>query len=144
VLQGAAVMGYALWAGGWEVDPGRAAAFLLLFLCGAAMAYSFLVMLTATSVWLVRNQSLMEMWWLFTTLMRYPREIYQGTWGAPFGWFFTFVIPVIVVVNVPAASMVRVLEPWSVLGVSAAAGVLTWTSRRFFRYALQRYRSASS
>ncbi|MFO0841507.1 MAG: ABC-2 family transporter protein [Gemmataceae bacterium] len=69
VLQGAGVMAYALWARGWEFDAGQVAAFILLFLCGAAMAYSFLLMLSATSVWLVRNQSLMEMWWLFSTLM---------------------------------------------------------------------------
>ena len=37
---------------------------------GVAMAYGFLLMLTAASVWFMRNQSLMEMWWLFTTLMR--------------------------------------------------------------------------
>ena len=60
-------------------------------------------MLTSTSVWLVRNQSLMEMWWLFTSLMRYPREIFAGPWAAPLGWFFTFVLPVLLVVNVPAA-----------------------------------------
>ena len=29
-----------------------------MFACGVAMAYSFLLMLTSTSVWLVRNQSL--------------------------------------------------------------------------------------
>ena len=59
-------------------------------------------MLTSTSVWMVRNQSLYEMWWLFTSLMRYPREIFSRTWARPIGWFFTFVVPVMVVANVPA------------------------------------------
>ena len=41
----------------------------------------FLLMLSSTAVWMVRNQSLYELWWLFTSLMRYPREIYRGpTW----------------------------------------------------------------
>jgi ABC-2 type transport system permease protein len=145
VLQGAAVMGYALWAGGWPVDPGRAAAFLLLFFCGAAMAYSFLVMLTSTSVWLVRNQSLMEMWWLFSTLMRYPREIFATTsWALPVGWFFTFVVPVMLVVNVPAATMVRTLEPGFVAWMAVSAAALVVLSRLVFRRALSSYRSASS
>ena len=41
--------------------------FLILFVCGTALAYSFLLLLTSTSVWFMRNQSLMEMWWLLTT-----------------------------------------------------------------------------
>src|SRR5919204_6078165 len=89
VLQGAGVMVYALASMGWRFDAGQLLAFLALFLCGVAMTYSFLLMLASTSVWLVRNQNLLEMWWLFTTLMRYPREIFRGTWASPLGWFFT-------------------------------------------------------
>ena len=67
--------------------------------CGVAMAYSLLLMLCSLSVWMVRNQSLMEMWWLFSTLMRYPREIFSTTsWALPLGWFFTFVVPVMLLI----------------------------------------------
>src|SRR5262249_25644413 len=62
ILQGGGVMAYALWAMDWQFDAGRLAAFVVLFFCGAAMAYSFLLMLCSLSVWMVRNQSLMEMW----------------------------------------------------------------------------------
>ena len=44
---------------------------------------------------MVRNQSLYEMWWLFTSLMRYPKEIFRGPLGQPIGRFFTYVIPVL-------------------------------------------------
>src|SRR5437763_276489 len=79
----------------------------VLFCCGPALAYSFLLLLTSSSVWLMRNQSLMEMWWLVTTLMRYPREIYKGKWGEPIGRVFWFVIPLMLVTNVPARVAVR-------------------------------------
>ena len=81
VLLGFAVMGYALWAGAWEFDVMQIGAFTLLFISGIALAYGFLVMLMSASVWLMRNQSLYEMWWLFSTLMRYPREIFNGPWA---------------------------------------------------------------
>ena len=97
-----------------------------------------------SSVWLVRNQSLMEMWWLFTSLMRYPRRSSRGTWAEPSGWFFTFVVPILLVVNVPANAMVRVLEPEMIAFTLAATAVLVWASRRFFQHALRSYRSASS
>jgi ABC-2 type transport system permease protein len=144
LLQGAGIMTYALLDMGWSFDPGRVLLFALLFGCGCAMAYSFLLMLSALSVWLVRNQNLLEMWWLFTTLMRYPREIFLGGWATPFGWFFTFVVPILLVVSVPADTMVRALDPRFVAWMAVASVGLLWLSRRFFRRALRAYRSASS
>jgi ABC-2 type transport system permease protein len=145
VLLGVGVMGFALHDLNWQFDLVQALGFVVMFLCGVAMAYSFLMLLTSTSVWMVRNQNLMELWWLFTTLMRYPREIYQGRWGLPFGMFFTYVVPVVLIVNVPARVIVKPLEDRYLLGLMVvASGVLLWASRRFFRYALQSYRSASS
>jgi ABC-2 type transport system permease protein len=93
---------------------------------------------------MVRNQSLMEMWWLFTTLMRYPREIFNVTWASPVGWFFTFIVPVLLVVNVPANVMVRALDWRFVAFMMLSAAVLLLLSRGFFRHALRSYRSASS
>jgi ABC-2 type transport system permease protein len=127
------------------VEAGHVVLFLVMFACGAAMAYGFLLLLMSMSVWFMRNQSLFEMWWLFTTLMRYPREIFlkQG-WAQPAGFFFSFVVPIMLVTNVPANIMVRVIQPWFVAYAVAATVLVLWGSRRFFRYALRRYRSASS
>jgi ABC-2 type transport system permease protein len=144
VLLGMSVMGYAFWAGGWPFEPLQAVLFCILFVSGAVLAYDFLLLLTSASVWLMRNQSLFEMWWLFTTLMRYPREIFAGSWAYPAGWFFFFVVPIMLVTNVPARVMVRTLDPWLACYAIGAAVGLAWLSRRVFRAALQRYRSASS
>jgi ABC-2 type transport system permease protein len=144
LLMGAGVMSISLAKMGWSFDPLRVAAFLTTFACGVVISYSLMLLLTALSVWMVRNQSLMEMWWLLTSLARYPKEIYTGTWGAPLGRFFTFVLPILLVVNVPAASMVRLLDPGMVAFTVIATVVLAWLSRRFFYRALRSYRSASS
>jgi ABC-2 type transport system permease protein len=144
VVAGLALMGVALWHLGEPVAPMRVAAFVLVFLCGIAISYSFLLMLTSTSVWLVRNQSLYEMWWLFSSLMRYPRQIFGAGWARPFGWFFTYIFPAMLVVNVPAETMVQVFQPWFVGFTVAATVVLLVVSRWLFRLALRSYRSASS
>ena len=103
-------MGMALVQKGWAFDPAQVAWFLVLFTCGTAIAYSFLLLLTSASMWFMRNQSLFEMWWLFTSLMRYPKEIFSRSWAWPLGFFFTFIVPVLLVVNVPARTMVRVFD----------------------------------
>src|SRR5262245_58471081 len=128
----------------WRFEPLRIGAFLVMFVCGIALSYSFLLLLMSTSFWLVRNQSLYELWWLFTSLMRYPRQIWQGRLAAPAGFFFTFIIPAMVVVSVPASAMVKVLEPWLMAFTAGVTILLVYISRRFFRFALRRYRSASS
>jgi ABC-2 type transport system permease protein len=143
LLMGAGVMGYALLEMGRPLQFERILAFLAMFACGVAISYSFMVFLTAGSIWFVRNQSLFEMWWLFTSLARYPREIYSGVWTT-FGWIFTYLVPILLVINVPANTMVKVFDPWVMVFTVAATAVLLFASRRFFQYALRRYRSASS
>lgn len=144
ILMGGGLMVTSLVQKGWHFDPVRVGTFFVTFACGAVIAYSFMLLLTSLSVWMVRNQSLMEMWWLFSSLARYPREIFAGPWAEQLGNFFTFVIPILLVSNVPANVMVRVLEPGMVALTIGSSVLLLWLSRRFFQHALRSYRSASS
>jgi ABC-2 type transport system permease protein len=144
ILMGAIIMGVALHGLELGFDPWRLCAFLVLFACGIAITYSCLVLLTAAAVWFKRNQSLYEVWWLFSSLMRYPREIFSGPWASPMGFFFTFIVPILLVVNVPANVLVRVFEPALIAFTLVVSLLLLIASRWFFRYALRRYRSASS
>jgi ABC-2 type transport system permease protein len=144
IFLGVVLMGLALWRLHWAFDAVRLILFLLLFVSAVGLAYSFLLLLCSTSLWFVRNQSLMELWWLFTTLMRHPREIFKGKYATPLGRFFTFVVPILLVVSVPAGTMVKALEPGFVALTFAAGIVLLVVSRWFFRFALRSYRSASS
>jgi len=143
IIMGVGVMIYGLRETAWQFDALPVLLFLAMFSCGVLLSYGFLLMLTSASIWFMRNQSLYEMWWLFTTLMRYPREIFRH-WAEPVGWFFYFVVPIMLVTNVPARTMVKTLEP-RLVGYTAAATVLVLlASRWFLLFALRRYRSASS
>ena len=144
VVLGFLVMGGALWLGEHPVTPQSAALFLLMFGSGAALAYGMLVTMMSASIWLMRNQSLFEMWWLFTTLMRHPRSIFVGRFASPAGLFFSFVVPIMLVTNVPAEVMVRGID-WRIVAYALFASVIAvMGSRWVFRTALKRYRSASS
>jgi ABC-2 type transport system permease protein len=146
-LMGVGVMGMALSQIHWEVSVLQVVIFLGLFVCGMVTAYSLLLMLTSAAVWFTRNQSLYELWWLVTSLMRYPREIFsQSWWAAPIGTFFTYLVPILLVTNVPARVMVKALDlhPATVGFTLLVTSVLLVVSRRFFHFALRRYRSASS
>jgi ABC-2 type transport system permease protein len=143
-VMGVGIMTLSLVQMDWAFEPLRIVLFVLLFACSLAMAYSFLLILTSSSVWLVRNQSLFEMWWLFSTLYRYPKEIFDNTWAAIFGRIFTYVLPIMLVVNVPAQVMIKAFEPTFIALTLVATAVSVVGSRWVFRAALRRYRSASS
>ena len=114
---------------------------------GVAIMYSVMISLASTSIWLGRNQSLYNFWFYITNFSRYPMEIYRGPWGTPLRQFFTFVIPILVVINVPARLLAKpfVEEHRYLAGFAllAAMGSLL-ISRWIFKRALLAYRSASS
>jgi ABC-2 type transport system permease protein len=122
----------------------------IYIVCGVAIYYSLMIAMAATSVWLGRNATMLDFWFYLTTFSRYPREIYQGTWGTPLRQIFSFIIPVLVVVNVPAKLLVQSLSPqtpidWGLPLFTLFATILSLAASRFvFQLALSSYRSASS
>jgi ABC-2 type transport system permease protein len=125
--------------------------------CGVAILYSLMISLAATSIWLGRNQSLYDFWFYITNFSRYPMEIYEGRIGTPLRLLFTFVVPVMIVVNVPARVIARPLIETSTQAVGVgldqrmllgfalfATCASLIASRWLFHRALLSYRSASS
>ena len=125
----------------------QVALYPLYVLCGVGILYSVMITLAASSVWMVRNQSLGDFFFYITTFSRYPMEIYRGSFGLPLQKFFTFVFPILIAINVPARLMARPLSPaeWrlAVFTIFATAACLA-VSRSVFKGSLKHYRSASS
>jgi ABC-2 type transport system permease protein len=147
---GAILLVYALAQLGHVPSPLQAALYLVYVACGVTILYGLMIALAASSVWLGRNQTLYDFWFYITNFARYPREIYRGTFGSPLRWFFTFIIPVLVVVNVPARFLAGPLAPsradeWLLPLFTLVAAVVSLAgSRWLFHRALSSYRSASS
>ena len=135
----------------WPVlatGPGlaRAGLYLLLVGCGVAFFYSLMIVLSATSVWFGRNQGLYDFWFYVTIFARYPREIWTGSpTAAVIQDAFTYVVPILLVVTIPARVLVMSIESWPFVALClvAAAGGLVG-SRLVFQWSLRGYRSASS
>ena len=120
--------------------------------CGIVILYSVMIAMSATSIWLGRNQTLYTFWFYLTNFYRQPMEIYQqGIWGWALWGVFTFVVPILLVVNVPARILAEPLRPgfdaWT-LGLASTSLIATVLmllfSRWVFQAALASYRSASS
>jgi ABC-2 type transport system permease protein len=132
---------------GYAPSLGQILLYVVYMGCGVGILYSLMITLSATSIWLGRNQTLYDFWFYITNFSRYPMEIYSGRFGTPMRTAFTFILPVLLVVNVPANLIVRPLDRqnWSLAAYAVfAMGICLLASRWVFQRALLSYRSASS
>ena len=144
---GLVLLGYSLLQLDYRPSLVEVLLYPIYVLAGVAILFSLMTTLAATSIWLGRNQTLYDFWFYITNFSRYPMEIYKGPFGTPLQWLFTFVVPILVVVNVPARFLARPLQPgeWPLAAFAAGAAVgSVIASRWIFRRALHSYRSASS
>jgi ABC-2 type transport system permease protein len=121
--------------------------YIMLVMTGVVFFYSLMMVMASTSVWMGRNQGLYDFWFYVTVFARYPMDVYSGSpSGELIRFGFTYIIPILLVVTVPARSLLdKTLEPsW----LTIAAPVLTLASlfiaRGIFFWSLRRYQSASS
>jgi len=132
---------------GMQLSPWHLVLYPLYVFLGVLILYSIMIGLAATSIWLGRNQSLYDFWFYITNFSRYPMEIYEGPWGTPLRQLFTFVIPILVVINVPARLLAKplVMDQALLAAFAIVATVFSLVASRWiFKQALWSYRSASS
>jgi ABC-2 type transport system permease protein len=121
--------------------------YLVYLFCGIAIYYSLMIALGASTVWMGRNLTLYDFWFYIITFSRYPMEIYTGPLGRPLRAVFTFVLPILLIVNIPARMLVWPLErqQWWLAGLAILATAACLAGSRWvFQAALNSYRSASS
>lgn len=109
---------------------------------GVAVHYSIMLSLAAVSFWIVRAQGLVYGYFNFLNIARYPDVIFPRIFRFIFGW----IIPVVIVANIPARLLIKSLgHPTQLmLQLVIASTVVFCLSRAFWRFALAHYSSASS
>lgn len=139
---------YSLGKLGVTLTLGHVVMYLLLVGVGVAFFYALMIALASTSIWMGRNQSLYEFWFYLTVFARYPQNFYRQALGGEILWFaFSFLIPILLVVTVPARVLLeKVLQPNAAVLIVAPLMTLVFLllSRWVFTWSLSHYRSASS
>jgi ABC-2 type transport system permease protein len=131
---------------GWCVIKLRAAfslpalaSFIVFVLNGVALYYAIMFISVTLSFWFMRFHA-MSVWWQLTGLGRQPAEIFPPK----LKFVLTYCIPMLVIINFPVkAYLGRLPLAAGLWGLGLTAALLFFSSW-FFRFALRRYRSASS
>ncbi len=151
ILLAMALLILSLWRIGEPVSLLQITMYLVFVVAGVAFFYSLMIVTACSSILLGRNQGLYDFWFYITVFARYPRSIYDGRdesrteGGEVLQFAFSWVLPILLVITVPARTILGTLEEthWAVIAVLAAAtGLLI--SRLVFHWSLKYYRSASS
>lgn len=123
-----------------ELGIQSAVAFTLAMLCGAAIVYSFWIMLATLAFWFVRVENILQIFWATYMAGRWPVGMYPD-------WLrliLTLVVPVAFAVTVPAEALAGRLSAEMLGAAVVLAASLLAFSRWFWRQGLRRYSGASA
>ena len=112
---------------------------------GITIHYAIMFLLTTLSFWIVRAQGLVFGYYNLFNIARYPDSIFRG--AKVFRFVFTWIIPVILVANVPARLLIAAADRPAaplLLAIAGAALVALTLNRLTWKFALSHYTSASS
>ena len=139
---GGVVVCFSLAQLGIVPNPISVLLYLVALLFGVAVHYSVMLSLAAVSFWIIRAQGLVYGYFNFLNIARYPDVIYPWLFRIVFGW----VIPVVIIANIPARLLIKPLgRPlWLMFHLVIASTIVFGLSRAFWRFALRHYSSASS
>jgi ABC-2 type transport system permease protein len=109
---------------------------------GVTVHYSIMFFLATMSFWIVRAQGLIYGYYNLFNIARYPDSIFRGTFRFVFSW----IIPVIIVANVPTRILIRSLDQplGLILQLLLPTLLVSLGARAYWKYALRHYSSASS
>jgi ABC-2 type transport system permease protein len=141
-LVGVGIVAFAMTKLGTVPGPMQIALFALAVPFGVAVHYAVMFALSCVSFWFIRAQSFIHGYFNLFHIGRYPEAVFRGV----FRFIFTWLIPIILVSNVPAKVLARPFEsPIAGLATLATATVLVLVATRaLWLIALRRYGSASS
>ena len=140
VALGLAVLLIALSRLGTAVGPDRVAVFGLTLVCGAAIIYSFLLVLATCAFWLVRLENILVIFGSMYEAGRWPVNIYPTLLRLT----LTFLVPVAFAITVPVEGLVGRLEWPTLVATVVLALAFLVGSRWFWRIGLRHYSGASA
>ncbi len=140
IILGLVVLVIALISLGQRVGVGQAGEFILMFISGGVIIYSFFLILATLSFWFVRVENILVIFQSMYEAGRWPVSLYPG-W---LRYGLTFIIPVAFATTVPAEALTGRLNWFTLVLAVAIAIFLLIISRLFWLIGLRHYSGTSA
>jgi ABC-2 type transport system permease protein len=124
------------------LQPGAAdlALYALMIVCGLVIHYSLIVLTVSLTFWIIKTDGIEGSYFTLTEFSRLPREVFKGALSV----VFVYALPVVVVSNAPATTLLRGFQPSYLYWVLAITAAWFTFAVFVFNRGLRRYSSASS
>ncbi len=114
--------------------------YALMIFSGLIIHYGMLVLSISLAFWITSAQGIEGIYFTLSEFSRLPKAAFKGVASVAFVW----VLPVVVVSNAPAETLLRGFQPRWALAIFAAALLWVGAAVWVFHRGLRRYSSASS
>lgn len=125
---------------GLSPSVGELALYALMIFCGVLINYSMLLITVSLTFWLGAAQGIEGSYFTLMEFSRLPRQAFKGVASVLFVWL----LPAVVVSNVPASALIHGFNPVNALWLLAVTVFWTAFAVFVFNRGLRRYASASS
>lgn len=113
---------------------------LILMFFALILLYSIWYMVITLIIWQTRLSNLTELMFSVTGIARYPQEmLHQLT-----NYVFVFLLPLTLIINIPARVYLGKIQAWDIGWLMAMSLIFFVFSRKFWKFALRFYTSASN
>ena len=130
-----------IWIGSlFNPTPLHVAYFILLLINGFLIATAFHIAVLSLGIITFEIDHTIMIYRDLTNLGRFPVDIYKQ----PLQGILTYLIPVGIMMTVPAKALFGLVSPLGVLGSVALGLLLMFLSFKFWNFAIKQYSSASS
>ncbi|WP_338448617.1 ABC-2 family transporter protein [Niallia oryzisoli] len=114
--------------------------FFITILSALLIIYSLWMLLMTTAFWVIRMDDLSFLFTSFFETTRFPITMYKG-------WMrmaLTYLLPAAFLTFTPASSLLGMWDVQTTIASGLVAIIFFWLARRFWKFALANYTSASS
>ncbi len=121
-------------------SAGNLSAFAVLFFVGIFLQYTIWFVVSTLTIWFTRLSNLTEFMYSVTGMARYPREMLQQLGS----YIFVFLFPITLIIITPVGVLFQKASPMDTFFLLAVTAGLFYLSRKFWKFSLRFYTSASS
>ena len=112
----------------------------LTLICSISILYSLWFLISTTTIWFVKTWNATEVLRSFLYIGRFPMDSFSFTLRV----FFSTVIPITFITTIPSEVILGISPSWKILLEILVSTTFLIVSRRFWKFALRFYTSASS
>ena len=140
ILLGIIVLSYCFYLNNIIFDIWSFILLIITLICSISILYSMWFLISTTTIWFVKTWNATEVLRSFLYMGRFPMDSFSFSLRI----FFSTIIPITFITTIPSEVLLGLSPAWKIFLEVLVSMTFLFFSRRFWKFALRFYTSASS